>query len=205
MFLFGFFPQLSLRVWWVQESTLSKGGEGGGGRVDPEWNELNEPLPHAFSAWMRYLWKKHTKINKGCITVSGHKPVLCAWFQVRNCVLSLRGGHRNHMTGHVTTRQLNVVCRNGLPIAVRSGPCHQQRGGSTAYLEREYVYNIWFVEHKIFSFITQPLTVVRWEGGDGVEGAVVKLTADDHSLAPLALWACRKKIFCTFKFLMLSV
>ena len=36
MLLLGFFPQLSLRVWWVQESKLSSGGEGGGGRVDPE-------------------------------------------------------------------------------------------------------------------------------------------------------------------------
>ena len=34
------------------------------------------------------------------------------------------------------------------------------------------------------------LTVVRCEGGDGVEAAVMKLTAEDHSLGPLALSAC---------------
>ena len=32
--------------------------------------------------------------------------------------------------------------------------------------------------------------MVRCEGGDGVEAAVMKLTAEDHSLGPLALCAC---------------
>lgn len=36
---------------------------------------------------------------------------------------------------------------------------------------------------------TNSLTVVRFEGGEGVEAAVMKLMTEDQSLDPAALWA----------------
>ena len=70
-------------------------------------------------------------------------PVCCAWFQVLNRVLSFSGVHLNHVTGHVTTRDLDVISSDGLPVTVRSGPCHQEGGGTTAYLHKEYMY--WYI------------------------------------------------------------